>query len=103
MSMLLLSGQIINVFQTAPYTDKQTGEIKPSRHRVQVMCQNVQQNGQKRVELVNLTVSDPRPFEGAEGRQVRIPVGAMVVGGAVQYYAIKGEVPQVAAPAGARS
>jgi len=99
MSMLQLNGQIINVFEPPAYTNRETGEITPARHRVQVICQNVQQNGQRRVELVNLTVSDVRPYEGAEGRQARIPVGAFVNGGQVQFYALKGEAPVIAAAA----
>ena len=103
MSMLQLNGQIINVFQAPSYTNRETGEITPARHRVQVLCQNVQQNGQRRVELVNLTVADVRPYEGSEGRQARIPVGAFVNGGQVQYYALKGEAPVIAAVAAGKA
>jgi hypothetical protein len=103
MSMLSLNGQVINVFEMPPYTDKKTGEVTPAKHRVQVMAENMLQNGQNRMELVNLTVDDVQPYMTLQGRSVRVPVGAFVNGSSIQYYALKGHKPEVAetrAPAG---
>lgn len=101
MAMLTLNGQVINVFDTPPFTDKKTGEISPARHRVQIMAENMLQNGQNRMELVNLTVDDSAPYLALQGRSVRVPVGAFVNGSVIQYYALRAHLPEpVAAPAG---
>lgn len=93
MSMLTLNGQVLNVFDQAASTDKETGEIRPAKTRVQIMAENELQNGQKRVELVNLTVDDPTLYRSLAGRPVSVPVGAFVAQGTVLFYALKGQKP----------
>lgn len=95
MSMLLLNGQIINVFDTPETTDKKSGEIREAKFRIQIMADNELQNGQKRVDLVNLTVDDPQLYKTLQGQNVRVPVGVFVSGSSVQYYALKGCKPEV--------
>jgi len=99
MAMLTLNGQVINVFEQPAYTDKKTGEVSPAKHRVQIMAENHLQNGQPRMELVNLTVDDPSPYQKAIGRSVRVPVGAFAAAGSIQFYALKGQAPQAQATA----
>lgn len=98
MSMLTLNGQVINVFDQPAYTDKKTGVITPPRHRVQIMAENTMQNGQQRMELVNLTVDDPNLYRTFQGQTVRIPVGAFANGSAIQFYALKGQHPEMVSP-----
>ncbi len=93
MSMLTLNGQVLNVFDQASSVDKETGEIRPAKTRVQIMAENELQNGQKRVELVNLTVDDPTLYRSLSGRAVSVPVGAFVASGTVLFYALKGQKP----------
>ena len=95
MSMLLLNGQIINVFDTPETTDKKTGELRESKFRIQIMAENELQNGQKRVDLVNLTVDDPKLYKSLQGQNVRVPVGVFVSGSTAQFYALKGCKPEV--------
>jgi hypothetical protein len=59
------------------------------------MAENELQNGQKRVDLVNLTVDDPKLYKTLQGQNVRVPVGVFVSGSAVQFYALKGCKPEV--------
>ena len=97
MAMLTLNGVVQNVFRTESSTDKKTGEIRPAKDRIQILAENVLPNGQKRIELVTLSVEDPEPYRKLLGRAVRVPVGAFVSGSAVQFYALKGsgsEAPQ---------
>lgn len=101
MAMLTLNGQVINVFDQPAYTDKKTGEVTPAKHRVQIMAENMLQNGQNRMELVNLTVEDPAPYQTLQGRTVRVPVGAFAQGSSITFYALKGHRPEaVAVPGG---
>ena len=95
MSMLTLNGKIINVFDTPESTDKKTGEVRDAKFRIQVMAENELQNGQKRYDLVNLSVDQPALYKPLTGQLVRVPVGAFVASGAVQYYALKGAKPEL--------
>lgn len=90
MSMLTLNGVVQNVFRTDQSVDKKTGEIIPPADRVQIMAENVMQNGEKRIELVTLKVESGDTYRKLLGRSVRVPVGAFVAGSAVQFYALKG-------------
>lgn len=97
MSMLTLNGQVINVFDQPSYTDKKTGEVSPAKHRVQIMAENLLQNGSNRMELVNLTVEDITPYQKLIGRSVRVPVGAFANGSSIQFYALKAHSPEAVA------
>lgn len=94
-NMLTLNGQIINVFNTPQSTDKKTGEIRDAKFRIQIMAQNELQNGEKKLDLVNLSVDDTRLYSSLTGRFVRVPVGCFVNGGSVQFYALKGARPEL--------
>lgn len=95
--MLTLNGLVQNVFRRDQATDKKTGEIIPASDYVQVMAENVLPNGEKRIELVTLKVEQGDAYRRMLGRPVRVPVGAFVVGKAVQFYALKGASAEVAA------
>lgn len=91
MAMLTLNGIVQNVFRKSGSTDRKTGEIIPPSDHVQVMAENVLQNGEKRMELVTLKVDHPDAYRALLGRPVRVPVGAFVSGSSVQFYALKGQ------------
>lgn len=91
MAMLTLNGTVHNVFRTEASTDRKTGEIRPASERVQIMAENILQNGEIRVELVTLKVEQGDAYRKLVGRQVRVPVGAFVSGSAIQFYALKGQ------------
>lgn len=93
--MLLLEGTVQNLFHQPGSTDRKTGEVIPSRHRVQLIGASALQNGQQRLELVTLTVEDPGPWEPLVGAQVRVPVGVFAAGGGgLQYFLRKGSRPE---------
>lgn len=91
MAMLTLNGVVQNVFRKTGGHDKKTGEIIPPSDHVQIMAENMLQNGEKRIELVTLKVETPEAYRALLGRPVRVPVGAFVSGTAVQFYALKGQ------------
>lgn len=95
MSMLSLLGQVINVFESPTGKNKETGELFGGKPRVQILCKNTLQNDETRMDLVNLTVEDEKLYKGLQNKLVRVPVGAFVNGGAVAYYALKNEAPEV--------
>ena len=94
MSMLTLNGQIINVFETPAGTNSE-GKAYGGQHRIQIMAENELQNGQKRIELVNLTVDTVSPFQTLVGQMVRIPVGVYVKEKTPSFYMLRNAKPEI--------
>ncbi len=91
MSMLTLNGTVLNVFDVDERKDKKSGEIIPASTRVQIQCENTIQNGQKRMELHDLKVTNADVFRKLLNRPVRVPVGVFATsGGGVLFYALNG-------------
>lgn len=90
MAMLTLNGIVQNVLDVPARTDKKTGEMYPAKTQVQIMAENVLQNGQKRFDLVTLTTDHPDAFRKLLGRSVSVPVGVFATG-QVSFYALKGQ------------
>jgi endonuclease V-like protein UPF0215 family len=97
MSMLTLNGTIINVFQAPKGVSRKTGEEYGGQDRVQVMAENILQNGEKRVELVDLTVENPKAYTPHQGKRVRVPVGVFCTSNVIRYFVPKGSLPEVIA------
>jgi len=91
MSMLTLNGIVQNVFSKAQSTDKATGEIRPASVHAQVLAENILENGEKRLDMVTLKVHAAEAFTKLIGQHVRVPVGAFVSNGSIQYYSLKTE------------
>lgn len=91
--MLTLNGTVANVFQ-APKGVNKEGKEYGGQDRVQIMAQTELQNGETRLELVNLTVTNSQTYESLKGYQVRIPVGVFVSGRNIAFYALKGAEPE---------
>ncbi len=91
MSMLTLNGIVQNVFTQPSSTDKETGEIRPESTKAQILAESVQENGEKRLEMVTLKVHAGDAFRKLVGQFVRVPVGAFVASGKIQFYALKTE------------
>lgn len=86
MEMLTLNGRIINVYQT-PGGSTKDGKRFESQDRVQFQCENLLQNGQVRIELIDLNISRPEPFKALLNKPVSIPVGVFVSSGRIVYFA----------------
>lgn len=89
-AMFTLCGQVLNVFVQPGGVSKKTGEEYEARDKVQLLGELPLQDGQKRMELVTLTVDNARPFEAVKGKRVRVPVGFFATGKDVQFYIPKG-------------
>jgi hypothetical protein len=102
MSMLTINGQVLNTFE-APKGVSRAGEPYGGQSKVQLLCDTELQNGERKADLVTLTVEDIRPYQALRGRQVSVPVGAFASERAVIFYVVKGGRPVEAsgAPAAA--
>ena len=88
MAMLTLNGLVQNVYTQASTTDRETGEVRPASLRAQILCENIMESGEKKLEMVTLKVHT-EAFKKLVGQKVRIPVGAFVNKGAIMFYAEK--------------
>lgn len=87
--MLTLNGTVANIYESPKGVNKTTGEAFGGQHRIQIMCENTLQNGEKRIELVDLTIDEVAPYREAIGKPVRVPVGVYVASGKPAFYALK--------------
>lgn len=96
MAMLTLNGTVQNVYEQPESKDKETGEIRPASLRAQILCENITQNGEKRLEMVTLKVHTDA-FRKLVGQKVRVPVGAFASGGAIMFHALRTEAQPIPA------
>ena len=75
MAMLTLNGLVQNVYTQPASTDRETGEVRPESLRAQILCENIMESGEKKLEMVTLKVHT-EAFKKLVGQKVRIPVGA---------------------------
>jgi O-glycosyl hydrolase len=92
--MLTLNGQVVNVFQSPKGVNRDTGEEYGGQDRVQIMARNTLKNGEDRIDLVNLTVTNPEAYLTLQGQNVRVPVGVFAKGGTVNFYVPAGSQPE---------
>lgn len=92
MAMLTLNGIVQNVFGKPESKDPKTGEIRPATDHAQIMCENVLETGEKRLDMVTLKIHAVETFRKLQGQFVSVPVGAFVNDGRqIQYYSLKTE------------
>ena len=71
MSMITLNGTLLNVFRTPA-----RGEGAEEKDKVQILGDVALPNGEIRKDLMTITVKDARAFEGREGTDISLAVGA---------------------------
>jgi hypothetical protein len=90
--MLMMTGQLLNVFKTPQGVNKE-GKDFGGQHKIQILGAVTLQNGETQNKLVDLTCHDVSSFEKLLGQQIRFPVGVMPSGGNVVYYIPRGGQP----------
>lgn len=75
--MFMLSGKLINIFETPKGKDKD-GHEYGGDFKLQILHENTLRNGEKRADLVELTVSDTLPYKDKLNATVSVPVAVSV-------------------------
>lgn len=93
--MLTLRGKIINVYQQ-PKGEKD-GKEYGGQDKIQMMGEVTLQNGDTRVEMLNLTAHNVKDFQDFINKDISVPVGIMATGKTLIYFIPKGSRPTLAA------
>ena len=96
MAMLTLNGLVQNVYTQPASTDRETGEVRPESLRAQILCENIMESGEKKLENGHAEGAH-RGIQKLVGQKVRIPVGAFVAKGAIMFYALRNEAQPISA------
>jgi hypothetical protein len=75
--MFMLSGKLINIFET-PKGKTKDGEEYGGDFKLQILHENTLRNGEKRADLVELAVSDTTPYRDKLNATVNVPVAVSV-------------------------
>ena len=75
MSMFLLTGQVMHLFDAPGRIDKTSGEVDADKPKVQIMGEIPQRNGQIKYDIISLTCHSPEDFAGLKGKRVSVPLG----------------------------
>jgi hypothetical protein len=74
MSMLRLTGILVNTFRAPIRKGAEVGEVE--KDKLQLLGDVMLNNGETRKDLITITVPDSRKYEGQEGTEFSIGVGA---------------------------
>lgn len=94
--MLELSGKVINIFTREGGKNKD-GEDFDETHKVQLMGERSLPNGDKQMDLMDLTVKDLSVWNDFDGKDISIEIGAFSPQkGSIIYFVAKGATPKLA-------
>jgi hypothetical protein len=94
--MLLMTGQLLNVFRTPVGINKEGKEFG-GKEKIQILGSETLQNGETQNKLIDLSCHDVASFEPHLGKQVTFPVGVLASGKSVVFYVPKGATPDASA------
>lgn len=83
--MLKLIGILAGVFTSPKGVNRETGAEYGGQSKLQVMAENVLKNGEKKMELVNLTTDNPEIFKPFLNKPIELPVSAFVMNGGLLF------------------
>jgi len=77
-TMLNLTGILVGTYIAPAFNakDAENGENKPQKPKVQILGDVALKNGETKKDLITVSVPDLAPYEGKDGSEVTIPVGA---------------------------
>lgn len=72
--MITLNGTLLNVYRAPLRKNAQEGETE--KDKIQILGDIALPNGEFRKDLMTITVKDARRYQGQEGSEVAVSVGA---------------------------
>lgn len=77
--MLNLTGILVNTYKAPAFQSKTAekgSEVPEEKHKLQILGEVALKNGEVKKDLLTISVPNLEPYEGKEGSEVSIPVGA---------------------------
>lgn len=74
MSMISLNGMLLNVFKAPIRKGADEGEVE--KDKIQILGDVALPNGEVRKDLMTITVKNSKEFEGRQGEEISLAVGA---------------------------
>lgn len=74
MSMITLNGTLLNVYRSPLRKNAQEGETE--KDKIQILGDVALPNGERRKDLMTITVADAGKYQEREGMEVSVSVGA---------------------------
>lgn len=92
MSMLMMNGQLLNMF-VSPKGVNKNGDEYGGQDKVQILGDVPLPNGEIRKEMFTLSTHDASTFREYQGKDISVPVGAIANGKAITFFIPKGAQP----------
>jgi len=73
MSMINLTGTLVNTFRAPIRKDAEEGETE--KDKLQILGKVQLRNGESRMDLITITVPDASQYESQKGKSISLPVG----------------------------
>lgn len=82
--MIILRGRLLNIFVTPKGTNKE-GQPYGGDDKLQVLNEVTLKNGEKRMDLLALTVSDSSKYRDDIGKELELPVDVYAYQGKIGF------------------
>lgn len=93
MSMVTMTGRLVNTFKANDGKDPETGAIREGKDKIQVMGAMPMESGEARMQLIDLTCNELPLFKPLQGKNISFPVSATAMGGNLYWFIPKGSKP----------
>lgn len=79
---VILEGQVLAVYKSNDYKDKETGEVSQGKHKMELIIENELANGSIRHDMQSITIPGSRvkEFEAQIGKKVQVKCDIMSKG-----------------------
>lgn len=93
MAMIIMKGQIVNIFKANDGVDRETGAVRPGKHKIQIMGKMPLISGESQLQMHDMSVPEVDAFKAFQGKWIEIPLGIMSSGDNTIFYIPKGAKP----------
>lgn len=93
MAMITMKGQIVNVFKANDSRDRETGEIRQGKHKIQIMGKLPLESGDFQLAMHDMSIPELETFKPFQGKWVEVALGIMSSGDNTIFYIPRGSKP----------
>lgn len=74
---IILRGKLMGLYKSPNFTNRDTGEVVQGKTKVQIMAENVLKNGEKKMELFDISISLEKAIslQDKVGKDIDVEVG----------------------------